>query len=80
MLIKRPADIRYSEITPKHIYMNRRNFLAAVPAAFLGARELLSPSARAFAGTKLPNVQKSKYTVDEKAELLPGSLHLQQLL
>ena len=66
MLIKKPADIRYSEITPKHIYMNRRGFLAGVPAAFLGARELLSPSARAMAGTKLPNVQKSKYTVDEK--------------
>jgi len=66
MLIKKPADIRYSEITPKHIYMNRRNFLAGLPAAFLGARELLSPSARAIAGTKLPNVQKSKYTVDEK--------------
>jgi sulfoxide reductase catalytic subunit YedY len=66
MLIKKPADIRYSEITPKHIYMNRRSFLAGVPAAFLGARELLSPSARAVAGTKLPNVQKSKYTVDEK--------------
>jgi sulfoxide reductase catalytic subunit YedY len=46
--------------------MNRRSFLAGVPAAFLGARELLSPSARAMAGTKLPNVQKSKYTVDEK--------------
>jgi sulfoxide reductase catalytic subunit YedY len=66
MLIKKPADIRYSEITPKHMYMNRRNFLAGVPAAFLGARELLSPSARALAAAKLPNVQKSKYTVDEK--------------
>jgi sulfoxide reductase catalytic subunit YedY len=66
MLIKKPADIRYSEITPKHVYMNRRNFLAGVPAAFLGAGELLSPSARALAGTKLPNVQKSKYTVDEQ--------------
>ena len=66
MLIKKPADIRYSEITPKHIYMNRRSFLAGVPAAFLGARELLSPSARALAGTKLPNVQKSKYTVSDK--------------
>ena len=66
MLIKKPVDIRYSEITPRHIYMNRRNFLAGVPAAFLGARELLSPSAQALAGMKLPNVQKSKYTVDEK--------------
>ena len=59
MLIKKPVDIRYSEITPKHIYLNRRAFLAGVPAALLGARELL-------AGTKLPNVQKSKYSVDEK--------------
>jgi sulfoxide reductase catalytic subunit YedY len=58
MLIKKPTDIRYSEITPKHIYMNRRRFLAGVPAALLGAR--------ALAGTKLPNVQKSKYTVGEK--------------
>jgi len=66
MLIKRPADIRYSEITPKHTYMNRRSFLAGVPAAFLGARELLSPSGRALAGVKLPNVQKSQYTVNEK--------------
>ena len=66
MLINKPADILYSEITPKRIYMNRRNFLAGVPAAFLGARELLSPSARAVAGMKLPNVQKSKYTLDEK--------------
>jgi sulfoxide reductase catalytic subunit YedY len=66
MLIEKSADIRYSEIAPKHIYMNRRNFLAGVPAAFLGARELLSPSGQALAGTKLQNVQKSKYTVDEK--------------
>src|ERR1039458_1835892 len=58
MLIKKPTDIRYSEITPNQTQMNRRKFLAAVPAAFLGAR--------ALAGTKLPNVQRSKYTVDEK--------------
>ena len=66
MLIKKPADIRYSEITPKDLYLNRRKFLAGVPAAFLGARELWSPSGQALAGTKLPNLQKSKYTVDEK--------------
>src|ERR1035441_5742120 len=58
MPIQKPADILYSEIKPKRIYLNRRNFLAAVPAAFLGAR--------ALAGTKLPDVRKSKYTVDEK--------------
>ena len=66
MLIKKPADIRYSEVTPKHVYLNRRNFLAGIPAAFLGARELLSPSARALAGTKLPNLGKSNLSTDEK--------------
>ena len=59
MLIKKPADIPYSEITPKGTYFNRRTFLAGIPAAFLGARALK-------AGTKLPNVTKSKYTLDEK--------------
>src|SRR5436190_24166589 len=66
MLIKKPADVLYYEITPKDLYLNRRKFLAGVPAAFLGARELMSPSRQAIAGTKLSNVQKSKYTVDEK--------------
>jgi len=59
MLIKKPADIRYSEVTPKHVYLNRRSFLAGIPAAFLGARELL-------AGAKLANVGKSKLSTDEK--------------
>ncbi len=58
MLIKQPADIRYSEITPKSIYLNRRKFLAAVPAAFLGAR--------AMAGVKLPNLAKSPFSTTEK--------------
>jgi sulfoxide reductase catalytic subunit YedY len=65
MLIKKPADIRYSEVTPQSVYMDRRKFLAAVPAAFLAGRELFSPSARALAGTKLTGVVKSQYTVDE---------------
>jgi sulfoxide reductase catalytic subunit YedY len=66
MLIKKPADIRYSEITPKSVYLNRRKFLAAAPAAFLGARELLSPSRRALAGTKLTNLAKSPFSITEK--------------
>ena len=59
MLIKKPADVLYSEITPRDIYLNRRKFLAAVPVAFLSARALR-------AGAKLPNVTKGKYTVSEK--------------
>ena len=67
MLIKKPADIRYSEITPKSIYLNRRRFLTAVPAAFLGARELLSPAGHASAAAmKLPNLVKSPFSTTEK--------------
>jgi len=28
MLIKKPADIKSSEITPKELYLNRREFIA----------------------------------------------------
>ena len=66
MLIKKPADVRHSEVTPKSIYLNRRKFLAGVPAAFLGARELLSPSARAQAGAKLPDLVKSPFSTTEQ--------------
>ncbi|MGB7719422.1 MAG: protein-methionine-sulfoxide reductase catalytic subunit MsrP [Bryobacteraceae bacterium] len=66
MLIQIPADIRYSEVTPKSVYLNRRKFLAGVPAAFLGARELLTPSTRAQAGAKLPNLAKSPFSTTER--------------
>jgi sulfoxide reductase catalytic subunit YedY len=52
MLIRKSGDIPYSEITSKAVYLNRRTFLAGVPAALLASR-----SARA--GTKLPNLVKS---------------------
>ena len=35
MLIKKPEDIRSSEITPKSLYLNRRAFLAGT--AMVGA-------------------------------------------
>src|ERR1039458_3849643 len=62
MLIKKTADLRYSEVTPKSVYLNRRKFLAGVPAAFLGAR-----AARAQAGAKLPSLVKSPFSTTEKA-------------
>ncbi len=59
MLIKKPPDIRSSEITPRHIYVSRRKFLAAgaALAAFPGI---------AAAGTKLIGVQKGPFSTDEK--------------
>jgi methionine sulfoxide reductase catalytic subunit len=49
---QRTGDVSYSEVTPKSVYLNRRKFLAGVPAAFLGVRA-------ARAGAKLPNIGKS---------------------
>ncbi len=37
MLIKRPPDIPASEITPEHVYLGRRSFLAGLGAAGLAA-------------------------------------------
>src|ERR1039457_4644942 len=34
MLVKKTADIRYSEVTPKDTYLNRRRFLAAIKGPF----------------------------------------------
>ena len=72
MLVKKADDIRSSDITPKSLYLNRRNFLAAaglVGAAAVGTKEILdvmSPGERAYAGEKIPNLQKSSFSTTEK--------------
>lgn len=72
MLIKRPEDIRSSEITPKDTYLNRRRFLIGTGlagASLSGAGALLlgCRDGAAQTGQKLPNVKKSGYLVpDEK--------------
>ena len=75
MLIKKPGDIRYSEVTPKAVYFDRRKFLAALPAAFLAGRELLSPSARAGAAGKFPTLAKSPFSTTEKENSLTDVAH-----
>jgi sulfoxide reductase catalytic subunit YedY len=54
--------------------MNRRKFLASVPAAALAGRELLSPS-RGLATTKLPDLVKSPLSTDEKQNTLDQVTH-----
>src|SRR5207237_9393818 len=59
MLIKRPADIPSSEITPKSTYLNRREFIrtagigAGLVAAAVGAERLLGAQTPAPHGRKL---------------------------
>ena len=80
MLIKKPGDIPHSEVTPKSVYMNRRNFLAGVAAATgaatLGARSVsdwLEP-ARVFADeTKLGPLVKSPFSTSEMTRAKAGT-------
>ncbi len=62
MLIK-PADhLRWSEVTPKELYLRRREFIQAAGLALLGSAAGLFSPAEALAqgkGAKLPNVKKS---------------------
>jgi sulfoxide reductase catalytic subunit YedY len=72
MLIKKAEDIRSSEITPRSLYLNRRKFLAAAAVAGVAAatrlslREMITPSAVAFAGNKIAGIQKSAFSTSEK--------------
>jgi len=60
MLVKRGADIRYSEVTPQNAYVNRRRFLAGIPLA--GATLFAT---RAKAAAKLSAI-KGPFSTDEK--------------
>jgi methionine sulfoxide reductase catalytic subunit len=62
MLITQPPDFRYSEITPKNLYVRRREFIrTAAGAAAVAAAALAGPALtlRAQRGPKLPDVRKS---------------------
>src|SRR3954465_195785 len=71
MLIKKAADIRSSEITPKSVYVNRRNFIAAAATAgsaeILGfkLRDIVMPSQTVSAGNKIEGIQKSPLSTTE---------------
>jgi sulfoxide reductase catalytic subunit YedY len=57
MLIRKPTDLRFSDVTPKQMYVNRRRFLASSLA--FGA---LAGTARA--SMKLTDVKKTSYNAD----------------
>ena len=72
MLLKRSPDLKYSDITPRDIYVNRRKFLYGMGLAgglALAGKSLANlafPSARAYASTKLPDVVKGPFSTSEK--------------
>ena len=71
MLIRKPADVRSSEITPKRLYWNRRKFLAgtalAGAAALAGRRlgEWVTPSMAVRANAKIEGIKKSSFSSNE---------------
>jgi sulfoxide reductase catalytic subunit YedY len=71
MLIKKPADIPYSEVTPRGLYLRRREFIQTAAAGAIGAAAGLSPLASqrvdAQVRTRLPNVRKSPLSTSETA-------------
>src|ERR1700688_150399 len=75
MLIRKPAAIKSSEITPKSTYLNRRNFLAgatitgAAAVAGIALRdfaELVAPPLTAHANARIDGLQKSPFSTTEK--------------
>ncbi|MCW5978392.1 MAG: protein-methionine-sulfoxide reductase catalytic subunit MsrP [Bryobacteraceae bacterium] len=57
MLIRKAPEIRYSEVTPKQVYLNRRRFLAGAAGLALAKGEA--------AGAKLENLRKSEFSTNE---------------
>ena len=69
MLIMRPHDIKPSEITPKAVYLRRREFIQAAGATLLAsAAGLRAPNARA--GEKIAGIAKSQLSTIEQAASL----------
>jgi sulfoxide reductase catalytic subunit YedY len=67
MLIRKPTDIPYSEVTPQSLYLRRREFIQTAAGGAIAAAAVLAPtSARAQTGPKLPNVRKSGYGQGER--------------
>ena len=67
MLIKKPIDIRPSEITSKDNYLNRRAFLRA--SGMIGGAAFASPvigaDVPAERGAKIPGIEGSEFSTDE---------------
>ncbi len=70
MLIRKAPDLRYSQVTPRQMYLNRRRFLAAGSAG-LGAFTALPAAA---AGSKLA-AKKSPFSTTEQPTPLDAITH-----
>ena len=74
MLIRKPADLRYSDVTPKQFYVNRRRFLAGAAGSL--ALGTLAGNARAGmklkVAAKVDNADKKYFETEIKPLLSQG--------
>ncbi len=66
MLIKRSEEIKSSEITPEHLYYNRREFIAAATAVSIGVAASAIPI-KLKAQDRWPKGKKGPFDTDEQA-------------
>ncbi|MGA3243265.1 MAG: protein-methionine-sulfoxide reductase catalytic subunit MsrP [Bacteroidota bacterium] len=66
MLVKRAEDIKSSEITPEHLYFNRREFIGAAAAAGIGLATALTFPDSVHADDRWPRGKKGPYDTDEE--------------
>ena len=72
MLMKRSPDLKYSDVTSRGDYMNRRKFLygmglvGGLALAGKSLADIVDPSVRAYASTKLDVSIKSPFSTTEK--------------
>jgi sulfoxide reductase catalytic subunit YedY len=65
MLIQKPSDLRYSDVTPKEVYLNRRKFIGAGAAA-LGALTLAEDAQAAKLTAKMADA--SIYNIGKETQ------------
>ncbi len=67
MIIKRPSDIKSSEITDKKLYMNRRQFITSTALTMTGlAASAILHAPDSHGGEKLPLTRRGKFSTDEE--------------
>jgi len=70
MVIRKASDVRSSEITPKSVYLRRREFLQASAAALVAAGCSALPGLEAQTRIKLKGpIKKSSFSTTEKVNL-----------
>jgi sulfoxide reductase catalytic subunit YedY len=81
MLIRKARDFTYADVTPKSVYLDRREFLrtmgivGATAVAGRGLLDLAMPPQTAFAATKFTGLAKSPFSTTEKQNTYEDVTH-----